>query len=397
MDKLSYLLSLIKEKPNEVRDTWSALGSLVCTNKTKMYIRDSIFLVKCDEYPDGVVAPPLDGAIVYCCETHKEKINWDAMTTQGANSIVYTHDGVMSSHFRVLLTRNEISKIAQPINEDYTPFPFDDVNSIDCSINISDLELKIILGETGVPFFRIEELEYSRNDIIQLCIFPIIQQYYAMFPKVKQECLGRLGPNEEFKIEIPENAYYGVPFYTTGGTGGNKPTPPCGALSTMMTGYSSIGSSYTGNGSGILKYNKPVPGWTGGADFLQNYVDQRAAAQGVENYMRHEKIMNVLDENGKRYIQGFSSTGGYLNVKWHMWDRDWSHIPFIDLTDVRKLCTAKVLRNLGMLRALIANDAPSKIDYSLYNSRADSLEQAVINIWNESSHRLVNTPARGGF
>jgi hypothetical protein len=50
-----------------------------------------------------------------------------------------------------------------------------------------------------------------------------------------------------------------------------------------------------------------------------------------------------------------------------------------------------------MLRALVKSDVPGAIDFSLYNSRADSLEQKVIEKWEKQASNLALAIMRGGM
>lgn len=64
--------------------------------------------------------------------------------------------------------------------------------------------------------------------------------------------------------------------------------------------------------------------------------------------------------------------------------------------DVRRLCTAFALRNIGMLRALVPNEKVNKIDYSLYNTRADAIEEKIFSKWDVNPMRLRFAIQRGG-
>jgi hypothetical protein len=55
------------------------------------------------------------------------------------------------------------------------------------------------------------------------------------------------------------------------------------------------------------------------------------------------------------------------------------------------------MRNLGMLRAMVKSDLPGNIDFSLYNTRADSLEQKVIDKWEKSATNYSFSAMRGGL
>ena len=66
-------------------------------------------------------------------------------------------------------------------------------------------------------------------------------------------------------------------------------------------------------------------------------------------------------------------------------------------TDFRAICKAYVLRNIGMLRSMVKSDLPGNIDYSMYTSRADSLEQKIAEKWEKCATSLALAVQRGGL
>jgi hypothetical protein len=114
------------------------------------------------------------------------------------------------------------------------------------------------------------------------------------------------------------------------------------------------------------------------------------------NYFRREVFQKIV-EDGKKYITGFTTIGGYLNVKWLMCPYDWNLIEFEDLVDVRKACTGNILQNIGMLRSQIKADVPGNIDYSLFTQRGEKLTEEVMKKWAESSANYMHALSRGGM
>ena len=106
MTKIAYLLGLTDTNPAEIRDTWAALGSLVVTDATKLYIRDSIFKVDCG-------SGELNGAIVYCIAPYTVTsddtiVDWENLTIQGVEGKVSAYQGVTTPYFRVLLPLHKL-------------------------------------------------------------------------------------------------------------------------------------------------------------------------------------------------------------------------------------------------------------------------------------------------
>jgi hypothetical protein len=407
MNKLDYLSSLRNQADGnrEIYYTWNAFGELKATNNTKVFTKDTIFQVT----EEG----PLKDAIVYCKYGYNvdpkngfDPINWKTAQKQDVEGQVYFYQGVVSPNFQILLTPDEYHQIdtAVPIPEDFIPFTNN--NAKTSSISISDQEYMIVAAELGVPFLREEELEYNRDIIIDICIKPAIDQYYAFFPIIIDEAVQGIGPNQEYFVEyhtFPDDpsavAYKGIPYMTMGAGGGTSAAYGTGAFSFMREQYTSgyMGGSSYGFGRGIT-YNKPVPGFTGrsNGDFMSAYIIGRAAQQGYINYNRREYDRDVF-KNNKRYVHGFASTGGALNIHWMCMSTDYARIDYWMLPEVRKLCTANALRNLGALRSLIKPSDNNPIDFSGMQTRADALESKVLERWSKDVNSLSLAIRRGGL
>ena len=407
MNKLDYLSSLRNQADGnrEIYYTWNAFGELKATNNTKVFTKDTIFQVT----EEG----PLKDAIVYCKYGYNvdpkngfDSIDWKTAQKQDVEGQVYFYQGVVSPNFQILLTPDEYHQIdtTKPIPEDFIPFTNN--NAKTSSISISDQEYMIVAAELGVPFLREEELEYNRDIIIDICIKPAIDQYYAFFPIIIDEAVQGIGPNQEYFVEyhtFPDDpsavAYKGIPYMTMGAGGGTSAAYGTGAFSFMREQYTSgyMGGSSYGFGRGIT-YSKPVPGFTGrsNGDFMSAYILGRAAQQGYINYNRREYDRDVF-KNNKRYVHGFASTGGALNIHWMCMSTDYARIDYWMLPEVRKLCTANALRNLGALRSLIKPSDNNPIDFSGMQTRADALESKVLERWSKDPTALATAIRRGGL
>lgn len=349
---------------------------------------------------DIIEQGPLIGSLVYVLADYSAAknngpVNWDSLNYNDIdNSLVSMVSGVISPHFRILLTADEMKSVEElPIDEDFIPF-LNEAKSITGDFKISDDELELILGELGVPFITIDELEYTRDILVKKCVVPAIKDYYTFFPIIKEEAFGSVGSNQEFKVEYPKGAYAAVAFFTQGTGASLESVGPFGFYA--QAALSGVG--YTGKFGNGLRYNKQVPGFVG-LDNNTSYLMNRAAQQGYINYHRREKILHrfVDEKTGKVYAKGFSTIGGMVNIKWLCWSNDWNDIRFIDMGDVRALATSYALRNIGMLRAQVKSDAPNNIDFSLFNTRATELRDGVMKKWEGSSTNLNLAPLRGGL
>jgi hypothetical protein len=307
-------------------------------------------------------------------------------------------DGVESPHFVFLLSGENLDKIndkrslfyIEP-DKEYIPY-----GGQTARIKISDEELKIILSEVGIPFLRFDEIEYAKDEIIEICILPVIQEYFKFFPLIKEEVLGSFGANVPFKIKYPPMAYHAIPYYVMGGSGGSSGGIGAGgtAFAFMSEQFSSgaMGGGSGKFGRGISYRGKSVPGFVG-LDNRTSMMSQMESNQGMLNYFRRERVTKVK-EGDDFYATGFSTVGGIMNIKWCLWSNNWDDIRFEYLNDVRDLCTAKVLQSLGMLRSLSSVEA-AKLDFSLYTNRAKELRDPIITKWGASSSNMALGIMRG--
>lgn len=408
MVNCNYLLSLVNKDNKEIYNTWESMGSLIIDVNTKCYIKDTFFKVSCDE---GV----MNNALVYCMNTYmvngddRPLIDWNTLTIEGTEGQLGVFQGVEIPYFKVILDGNTVfdleyefenngfygSTDSDSKSNEFTPYS--GTNQSKTDILIDDDELCILLGECGVPFLRIDELDLTRDAICNYCIKPALDKYYGFFPIVEEENLGSFAAGSSFKKEFPKNAFAAIPYYVLGNSTSGGASFGSGAFSLfreqMMYGGVGMNGSF-GNG---VHYRKNVPGYTGLNGYGQQAAMQSMAAQqGYTNYLRREHVKTVK-ENGKKYATGYSTVGGMMNIKWFKKSYDWNDINYSLLPDVRDLCKAYILRNLGMLNALVKSDLPGVIDFSLYNQRSDTLEEKVITKWDESMTNYSYAIMRGGL
>ena len=203
MDKAEYLLSLAKTSPEKVRDTWISLGSLKVNSNTKLYIPETLFKVETKE------PSILSGALVYCLSKYQvdnksfPSIDWETVDKDGIEGDLIINSGIMTPFFKViLLGKNIPSEKDKPIDTNLIPFE-DNTEVDDYDVIIDDKDLTKILIETGVPFLRIDELEYGKRELIDYCIKPALDVFYTYFPIVKEQAVGNFSSGASFKIEYP--------------------------------------------------------------------------------------------------------------------------------------------------------------------------------------------------
>lgn len=402
MDKTSYLLSLTKE---ETYKTWKALGSLTIDSNVSYFQKDTLFRVN--------VEGNMKDCLVWCKYSYIvdeangfEAIDWENIQPDTLDGTIYLMQGVASPNFKVVLSAEKFNSIDDSTIDLAGFTPFNNPNISTSSIKISDLDYRIITSELGIPFLREEELEYNRDTIIDICIKPVVDMYFSYFPIVIDEALGTVNGEwtkeyHSFDKDPDAEAYTGITYLTNGSGLGNTGISGFTTPLAYMKEISLSGGGFGSNSvfSGSLNYRKLVPGFTGmsSGDAIQSALLGQASNQAIFNQTRREYDRDIWI-NGKRYLHGWSTSGGWLNVHWLCTSNNFDRIPFtMKSVDVRKLCTAYALRNIGMLRALVPNERVNKIDYALYNTRADAIEEKIITKWDQNPMRLRFAIMRGGL
>ena len=135
-----------------------------------------------------------------------------------------------------------------------------------------------------------------------------------------------------------------------------------------------------------VRYNKPVPGYTGigAAGSTQSLaMMQRAAQQAVSNYYKRVRFNIEKLPDGRKIASGYTSIGGSLDIEFKYWSPDFSLVDFDDLEIVIKHAKSYVMRNIGALRTLVKTDTPGALDVSGFQNRAQTLEDEVNKYYNE--------------
>jgi hypothetical protein len=400
------VIELKKLPPERLRDLWVNSGSIVLTPETTVYHQGTIFQVNY-QLSGKYDTKSVWGAVLRCTSTYrvddqKPNVDWKEIEFDDVGRLTTVQGGVEVYHFEPLLSYLQLQEVDAPVlginvNEKFVPrdptFKID--KTYEAKIVIPDDELVMILNEVGVPFLDIRELEYGRKDVVDICVFPCVQEYYKFFPIVKEDVLGALSVNQEFKVKYPEGAYHAIPYYTMGGGGGGI---GAGGSAFAFMSEQFMSGAYGGNtggrfGRGVRYYGKPVPGFVGMGS-QNSRLQQMEVNQGYTNYFRREKYKKIKEPDGY-YATGYSTVGGRLNIKFLCESRNWDDVEYVHLNELRNLCTAKVMQSLGMLRSLISVDV-AKLDFSLYTNRAKELRDEVMTFWKSSSNSLAFAIQRGG-
>jgi hypothetical protein len=381
------LLSLLKlydsHQYNKIRDTWAAFGSLYADDKIKVYIADSIFRVQ------PSLGGGCAGALIYVVSTyqvgeHFNPIDWSLLSVDAAEKFVSTEMGIVYPHFKILLTPEEFNSITEPVDPEYIPYD-KEVAGIN-PINMPDDELELCMVENGVPFIDVSELEYNtKAELCRLFVKPALDELWKWFPITEDIDYGAVGPGTKFEYELPPMCYNALAWVRKNGGNSGGQGAYTSALSFMREQYTLGGGMALGGNSfqGPLRYNKPVPGFTGQGDAMALAMLQRSIAAAQENYVRrvHIRIINKDRVTGKKLATGYSITGGNLELRLCYLSYNWDDIPFEQLTNTRKLVAGYALTGIGLLRQLVKSDIPGALDGSALSNLGKSYKDEVIKEW----------------
>lgn len=375
MFSLSKLTEIEKSNPKNIRDLWSISGSLTCNSNTRIY-NSGTFL--------KIAEGPLQDYIVYCVESSTSKFDWTNTSITALNSFVSLRQGTELPYFRIVLTKDELDKIADTDVDENLDLSIFEAKS---TIQISDEDLTNILTEEGVPFVSIDELEYNRQQICDIVVKPTLHFYFERFPLVTYYEPGYVAAGSKFRFKFPEHVHGAMAWTTIGaGTG-------------TSGGYSSvrefITEQYTMGGRGsssfnrAINYRKSVPGYTGqqygGAanGFLSTMLNQ-----AYSNLYRRE-VVHIERIDGNKYVTGHTTIGGSLCIAWLGDSDNWDDIDYEFYTDAIKYAKGLAMVNIGALRNLIKSDVPANMSDSNMKSEGQNYMKEVADAWNDSSNKLA--------
>ncbi len=384
--RLNYLIDLINQGDYEaIVNTWASYGKIKVDNTTRLMSKDTVFQINTGN------RTILDGAILYCIENYNgNPLNWDNLDADEVERIVTTNNQIVYPNFFILLTGEEYydNNIDQiPVNPDYIPFPTIDQGPENAEIQINDSELALALVELGHPFIGLEELEYGKSTICQLCVKPALQLYYRYFPIIKQTIIGNFGANQPIEFKLPPYCF-GISRAEFVGNGMGA-TATGGAFAFLNEQYQ-MGSGGMGRYGGskyaqIRSYgHHNTPGYVEwGGPILRQLNRTIAQLQPPKYGSKKMKFRLELNDEDELIAKGYSVLGGQLEAYLNFWSPNFNQVDFENLPYVRKLINAYTLRAVGALRNLVKVDTPGVLDMSGYLSRAKELEDEVISYWKD--------------
>jgi hypothetical protein len=230
-----------------------------------------------------------------------------------------------------------------------------------------------VMAELGFPVVSFEDLGITENDAIELFIYPAMQIYFAYNPKQYKTNHVISGSVE---IPFPTEDTFGVLQARVAVEGGGK---------TLLEGtvkYNPFRAHRYRSVEGANRFNLyDNPYYT-----RDVYLSERMARM---SYMSLSKAGNMEIDRDNRLLRGYSTIGGELVVTWALCSSDWKDVRFEHEPDVVNLSKAHALRYFGMLNSQMDPNAGVQMNGEVFISRADALEEAVLEKWHNRTKIVV--------
>lgn len=420
MDIRSYLnYCLERGDTEELALCWHFMGEQVATPTTKAYVKGMLYAVyipnaKANDSSESITTDSSNdisedpagfhNQLFYCEESYLGTIDWAHIKSLDEAQQTTLSSGITANCFQFLNTTIDINmvpflvKVTEDNNPDYTPFTKYDLLD-NKEIIIDDDTYYQIMQVIGQPFIKSRELEYNRQAILKLAIEPALREYYTYFPLIQEQVIpSRAGGDYCIKYPTePYPAYKAIAWVTSPGLAKNSfnGLSPLAALGTEVSMYtrSAQGSRFAQG----LRYNKPVPGFTGesGGSAYKEMATAWPLANTLKNMNRREKLSKVHKEDGT-YAIGYSTLSGYLNIRWLCWSRNFDDVEFEDWPKVIQLCQAHVKFSIGAIRDLLNTDSNIPFRGGIQKEGHDEMK-AILDEWAASPITKIYTPSRGGL
>lgn len=237
-------------------------------------------------------------------------------------------------------------------------------------MTISDKDYSEILAEIGYPVVRAEDLEYTKEQIEDLFIYPALREFFIWFPKTQQQSVY---VSSEFSVDFPDEETYGIvdARINTSITGDGRTSSPF--INSLYFKQSTT--------SGFKMYGTPYDYGVTEAKYTERTYNKAA-----NNFIRAKRI-DVDPVNRK--LTGFTTVNGELLITWAKESTNFNDVPFTRKTDVINLAKANVLKGFALLRGQLNSDTGVEFNNSEFLSRAGDLEDKVMNKWKAISKVVI--------
>ncbi|HRS26601.1 MAG TPA: hypothetical protein P5140_08695 [Methanofastidiosum sp.] len=344
------------------------MGSLEATTTRTVYVKDTIYRVT---EPSSA----LFGCLIFCSQEYSVAqsgpVQWQIAKLEDAEyGEISFMPNIISPHFVLLLLADDFAAITDPVDTSFVPFSQTEATA--SMVSIPDDELNTILTDVGVPFIKIDELEYSYTEILELMVRPALEEYFKWFPKVVIQTYPMTTSNT---VEIPfiKDAYDVLHVSLNQGLVG-------GTSNVLLRYFDEV----------VWTAQSPVMGHVGGRKaphtVVQDYgamMLDRAVRQGILNYGTRIHFDVYKAANRTKVLRVYSNKQGALQVHFALRTLNWDDTEFARRPELRELIRSYVLRAFGAIRSQLKSDIPGVGDYALWLTKAEELRTKVLEEWKE--------------
>lgn len=357
-------------------DSWLALGCNEITESSKIFAEGIIYKIN---------IPTLGNChnnLIYCKKELLGSIDWSTYEVSDYNyGEISFQPEIVSPNFDLLLVAEEFKHVIHEENSKYTPYdssfiPFTEEVGIEGKVSISESDYKLCTKSIGYPFIQDEELEYSREDIINLAIRPALERYFKYFPKTQIETYQITG--QEQIVEFPTNAYDVIHFSVQQSNLGGSQT---GVITNTWLRYWDERMYLGGSFNGMNGYYYGTTRPTTQTSDVSSWLLGRAANQALINYRTRYHLDKFRDKDGKLKLRFYSNKMGLAEVHYAIQTLDFNDVEFARRPELIKLCNAEVKKLFGSIRRQVKSDIPGTVNYSEWVSEADKEIEEVETNW----------------
>ena len=235
-------------------------------------------------------------------------------------------------------------------------------------IEIPTKDFNRIIKAVGFPVVRLEDIEYSKQEIIELIIEPIVETYYTWFPIRESE--SKFVGIGDFEFAFPDKATFGIEdvrFNPNINRFGRTDSPFVNSMNYQIANHNMYGTDY---------------------DYGMEEASYLNASYERTKLNNLRAIRFDVDKNA-RVVKGYSNDVGEIIITWKKMSNDFIDIPIEMKREVIELCQAELMRSVAMIRGQIDDGTGTTLNSDDLMSRADALEEKVWNHWKAISKVVI--------
>lgn len=236
------------------------------------------------------------------------------------------------------------------------------------TLQIPTKDFNKIIKAIGYPAVKLEDIEFSKEEIIELIVEPIVENYYIWFPlRLKKSY--NVGEGE-YTFDFPNKDTFGVEdirFRPGINSHGKTDSPFVNSMNYKINHYNQYGTRFD--------YGVEA------ASYLEESYDRTKV-----NNLRG--VAFDIDKNARKVTVRTNDIGEVI-ITWSQLSYDFNNIPFDRKIEVIELCQAELLRSVAMIRNQIDDGSGVTLNTDDFISRADALEEKVRTHWKAISKVVV--------